>query len=122
LTSSDEILFSPVAFFPIRPGEREQTCTPGELAFPVDLLDVVVHPNGQPLATFSAAASDYFSPSACCHTLAKPVNPHATADLGLIGPFWHFTSSSNKKIIALIAERLYPMASDWSNTAGTSIA
>ena len=73
-------------------GEREETCNRGELALPVGLLGVVVHHNREAMAAFGSSAPDHISATPGGHSFSKPMDAHPTANLGLIGSFWHVLS------------------------------
>ena len=64
------------------------------LAFPVDLLDMLVHLGGQGMAAPQAAALDDFAATLRGHAFSETVDAHPTTNFGLIGSFWHYLLTS----------------------------
>jgi hypothetical protein len=56
---------------------------------PIDLLDVIVHGDGEATATTRPAVLQYFSSVSSRHAQAKTMHADAAANLGLISSFYH---------------------------------
>jgi len=63
---------------------------------PANALDVVIHGNGQLVATASAAALEHIAPVLSLHASAKTMYAQPSMNLGLISPLWHYNFPFSK--------------------------
>jgi hypothetical protein len=76
-----------------------------EELLPADVLDVIVHANGQSHAALQAPTLEYNAAIRSGHTLAKTMHAHAPPDLGLISTLGHLTYSKKDKLLRTASKR-----------------